>query len=167
MRRSLIPMLAAVLTFACAEAPTAPLLTAMDPSLERAPAPDYPPPPFAIVSGETSTEYGTFNFVAHFFTNKPGNTAWLQFKSTTTAGVSFSANARIMSNNGVVSGIGTISIGGNTIQLNEIDTFTYQTYRANRSISFSGGDVIEGFALGPKGGEEFCTITTDCFLGSR
>ena len=168
MRRSLIPMLAAVLTFACADAPTTPLLTAMDPSFERAPIPDYPPPPFAIISGDVSTEYGDFNFVAHFFANKPGNIAWLQFKSTTTAGVTFSSNARIMSVNGDVSGVGTVSIGGNTIQLSEIDTFAYQSYRFTNTVSFSGGSVRSGFAVGPKGGGgEVCTIDTECFISKR
>ena len=166
MRVRLSMMLVMAFTVsACSDAPTTPLLTPTEASFGFW-AGD-PPPPFAIVSGDVSTEYGDFNFVAHFFTNKPGNIAWLQFKSTTTAGVTFSANARIMSNNGVVSGVGTISIGDNTIQLSEIETFTYQTYRSSRSISFSGGDVRSGYALGPKGGEEVCTITTECYIGSR
>ncbi len=160
MRRSLIPMLFAALAVACSEVPTAPLLTAS----ERFDFTyDNPPPPFAVVHGEVSTEYGSFSYTGHFFTNKPGNIAWLQFRSTTTAGVTFSSNARIMSVNGDVSGVGTISINGNTIRLNEIDTFTYQTYRTSNSISFSGGSVRLGTALGPKGGEVICcdVITHD------
>jgi hypothetical protein len=160
MRRTLIPMLAAVLAFGCADVPSAPLLAPSQASFAF--SYDHPPPPFAIVNGELTTEYGTVNFVGHFFTNKPGNIAWLQFKSTTTADASFSANARIMSVNGDVSGVGTLSIGDNTIQLSGIQTFTYQTYRSNRSISFSGGDVRLGTALGPKGigideGDVACT----------
>ena len=148
MRRSLIPMVFAAFAVACADVPTAPLLTVA----ERYEAfYDNPPPPFAVVHGEVSTEYGSFNFVGHFFTNKPGNIAWLQFKSTTTADVSFSANARIMSVNGDVSGVGTISIGDNTIQLSDVQTFDYQSYRTDKSISFSLGGRGSGTALGPKG----------------
>lgn len=155
MRRSFLSIVVASLAFACADVPSAPVLSADNASANRFLL-DYPPPPFAIVNGVVSTEYGTFSFVGHFFANKPGNIAWLQFKSTSTAGVSFSANARIMSVNGDVSGVGTISIGSNTIQLSGIDTFNYQSYRSTRSISFSGGDVREGFASGPKGGGEVC-----------
>lgn len=155
MRRSLIPMLFATFAVACADVPTAPLLAAAEGYEAYY---DNPPPPFAVVYGEVSTEYGDFNFVGHFFTNKPGNIAWLQFKSTTKEGVSLSANARIMSVNDDVSGVGTISIDGNTIQLSDIDTFDYQSYRSTRSISFSGGSVNLSTAYGP--GAE-CTITTD------
>ncbi|MBA3578767.1 MAG: hypothetical protein H0W42_02170 [Gemmatimonadaceae bacterium] len=158
MRRSLITLLAAVFAMACADMPTTPLLTAADASFDRAPAPDYPPPPFAVVDGSASTEHGTFSFTGHFFANKPGNVAWLQFQSTTTEGVTFSSNARIQSVNGKVSGTGTIAIGGNTIYLRDIETFTYQTYRTpSRSISFSGGSIRQGGAVGPNGGGIDCS----------
>lgn len=156
MRRLLIPMLVSVFVVsACTDAPTAPLLSAADASFERV---GDPPPPFAVVDGSAATEYGAFSFTAHFFANKPGNVAWLQFQSTTTQGVSFSSNARIMSVNGKVSGTGTISIGGSTIYLRDIDTFTYQTYRTNKTISFSGGSIRQGGAVGPGSGGGECTI---------
>lgn len=142
MRRTPFLILAASAALACADTSSS-LLEPQGPSLAGFVAPDYPPPPFAVVDGSASTEYGTFSFVAHLFINKPGNVAWLQFKSSATA--TFSANARIMSVNGTPSGVGTISLNGGTIQLNEIDSFVYQTYRTTGSTSFSGGKIWRGF----------------------
>ena len=166
MRRSFIPMLAAVFAIACADVPTTPLLTAPDASFERAPLPDNPPPPFAVLDASASTEYGDFNFVAHLFINKPGNVAWLQFHTSRTTGVTFSSNARIMSVNGDVSGVGTISIGGNTIHLSDIEEFEYATYRTTSSVSFGGGGITRGVAgkkfIGIEDGPAFCTIAITC-----
>ncbi len=156
MRRSLLPMLAAVFVIGCSDLPTT-VLAPVDASFDKTPAPDYPPPPFETVDGSASTEYGTFDFTAHFFANKPGNVAWLQFQSTTTEGVTFSSNARIQSVNGKVSGTGTIAIGGNTIYLRDIETFNYQTYRTTNTLSFSGGSIRQGGAVGPNGGGIDCT----------
>lgn len=146
MRRTLIATMVAVFALACSDVPTSPLLTAGDARFEREPLPDNPPPPFALVEGSATTEYGSFSFSGHLFINKPGNVAWLQFQSTTTAGVSFSPNARIMSVNGDVSGVGTISIGDNTIHLSDIESFNYQTYRTTNAVTFGGGSITRGFA---------------------
>jgi len=155
MRRSLITILAAVFAMACADMPTTPLLTATDASFERAPVPDYPPPPFATVDGTAETAYGTVTFVAHFFANKPGNVAWLQFKSGSAV---FSANARIMSNNGTVSGIGTITLAGGVVDLSKVTVFNYLSYRATNALSFSGGDISSGSAWLKRGGDEACLL---------
>lgn len=167
MRRTFIATVVAVFALGCSEVPTSPLLSAAAPSFDRFTY-DNPPPPFAVVDGSATTEHGTFSFTGHLFINKPGNVAWLQFQSTTTAGVSFSPNARIMSVNGDVSGVGTISIGDNTIHLNGVNSFTYQTYRTTRSVSFGGGSILRGTA-GTKGLglDDVISCTTACFDGGK
>lgn len=160
MRSSLAWLASLAFVVACADAPIAPLLQ-QPPIASFDEEEDDPPPPWQRVAGSIVIGTGTVNFDANFFANKPGNVAWLQFQSSTTAGVTFSANARIMSVNGDVSGVGTISINGNPIQLNEIDTFNYESYRTNGALSFSGGGIRLGSVKGGgiidgDGGEVIC-----------
>ena|SRR5687768_2299046 len=123
MRRTPILMLAAVFALACADTPSSPMLEPAVPSFDRAPVPDYPPPPYAIITGDVSTEHEAATYTANFFVNKPGNVAWLMFTGGT--GVTFSQGARIMSVNGNVSGFGTMTIGGSTYKLNTVSDFDF------------------------------------------
>lgn len=141
MRRSFIPMLAAVFAFACSDLPTATQLEPMDASFAREPGGvpevDNPPPPFAIVTGTGEVASMPYSFTAKFFANKPGNIAWLQFTSIVGESATLSSNARIMIQNGEIKGTGTIRVGGNTIDLRTVNSFNYQTYRTTGFVSFS------------------------------
>src|SRR5687768_3361147 len=143
MRRSPFLMLAAVVALACADTPSSPLLEPQMPSFDKggapAPAPDYPPPPFAIIEGGgTTAENIAFTYIANFFVNKPGNVAWVMF---TGGSATFSNNARIVSVNGNVSGFGTMTVGGTTYQLNTVNEFGFNgncTVTRGSCASFSG-----------------------------
>ena len=147
MRRTPFLMLAASFALACADSTSSPLLEPQGPTLDRVVAPDYPPPPYAIIEGGGVSGEMPFTYFANFFVNKPGNVAWLMF--TGGEGVTFSRNARIMSVNGKVIGIGTLTVGGTTYKLNTVSSFTYDgacTQSAQTHVrscaSFSG----EGFS---------------------
>ena len=161
MRRSWIATMAAVFAIGCTEVPSAPLLEPVAASFETS----EPPPPWAVASGSISTEYGEISFSAGLFINKPGNVAWLQFHTVSSVDGTATAtkNARIMSLNGKVSGVGTISVGGNTIYLNEVTTFTYSTYRTTKTVSFSGGSILRGTASTGKVGGDEGSCTSACY----
>src|SRR5688500_12765361 len=139
MRRTPFLMLAAVFALACADSPSSPMLEPQGPSFDRAPVPDYPPPPYAIISGDgTTAENVAFTYIANFFVNKPGNVAWVMF---TGGSATFSNNARIMSVNGNVSGFGTMTVGGRTYQLNTVSDFDFNgncTVTRGSCASFEG-----------------------------
>src|SRR5688572_26177527 len=136
--RSPLLLLGAALLVACADAPTTPLLEPFGPRFG-----EYegdPPPPWAIAEGDVNTGTGSATYSAAFLVNPPGTIAWLRFRSGT--GVTFSANAAIMSTNGTVKGTGTFVVGGTTYQLSSVSTFAYDasctTNRAASCASFSG-----------------------------
>ncbi|MGI8618816.1 MAG: hypothetical protein ACR2L6_06960 [Gemmatimonadaceae bacterium] len=138
MRSRLIVFAFAALTVACSDAPIAPLLQPLEARFGE--YEDDPPPPWAVVGGGGTTPTGSFSYTANFLVNPPGNVAWLHFTGGTN--VRFSGGARLLSVNGNVKGVGTMTVGGTTYNLSSVATFTYDasctTNVAASCASFSG-----------------------------
>ncbi|MBA3776668.1 MAG: hypothetical protein H0X11_09545 [Betaproteobacteria bacterium] len=186
MRSRLIVFAFAAFTVACSDAPIAPLLQPLEASFGE--YDDNPPPPWAVVGGSGATETeAVFSYTANFLVNPPGNVAWLHF--TGGENVKFSGGARLLSVNGNLKGVGTLTVGGTTYQLSSVATFEFNascttntTIRTNTTdtsnraascASFSGeGFRSEGsfwtgrlandgrYKFGKPGDGDVCTVET-------
>lgn len=138
MQTRLLVFALAALTMACSDAPTAALLQPVEARFGE--WEDDPPPPWITNAGDGATESGAFSYTGNFLVNPPGNVAWLNF--TGGVNVKFSQGARLLSVNGNVSGVGTMTVGGTTYKLSSVESFEYDaTCTTNRAVScasFSG-----------------------------
>lgn len=159
MRFRYLSLAAMAFVLACADAPSAPqqfdeaASPFQQPGLMSYTFDGRPPPPWAIIEGGGTTEHGEpFVWFANLFINKPGNVAWVMFTGGTN--VSFSPNARIMSVNGNVVGVGTLTVGGTTFQLSSVQTMSYDrgctSPLMNRQVtcaSFSGDGFSSTYSI--------------------
>lgn len=159
MRSPLAPLVAVAFMVACADGVTTPLLQPGGPNFY-----DNPPPPWAEVEGDVSTNGGgTAASILPLFSRAapggmsashfPGGNAgtyrgWLlvspggQAKILRFAeggtNVTFSNGARIMKVNGKVSGHGTMTVGGHSYDLSLVDEFEANRECATASWNYEG-----------------------------
>lgn len=156
MRSPFIPLVAVAFIVACADVPTTPLLQPGEPSF------DNPPPPWAEVSGDVTTDGGSSLSIAPLMSRSAtggpsathvggpvatykgwllvtprGQASILRFADGGT-NVTFSKGARIMKVNGKVSGTGTMTVGGHSYDLSLVDEFDANGECATAAWDYDG-----------------------------
>lgn len=156
MRSPFIPLVAVAFIVACADGATTPLLQPGVPNF------DNPPPPWAEVSGDITTDGGSaLSIVPLMSRSAPGGPSathvggpaatykgWLlvtprgqssilRFADGGT-NVTFSKGARISKVNGKVSGVGTMTVGGHAYDLSLVDEFDANGECATAAFDYDG-----------------------------
>lgn len=137
MRSRFIPLVGVAFIVACADGATAPLLQPGQPSY------DNPPPPWALIEGEVTTDGALLGLsfsrsadgpavMSHAGSNTATYRAWLLvtprdhaafLRFTNDGTAKFSNGAMISKVNGKVSGRGTMTVSGHTYELSAVTQF--------------------------------------------